>query len=63
MSRIYPLADRIIPGGIHAWLLARRAEGLSAESIARQLHTEHDIVVSGQTVRTWLRDLTADGAA
>lgn len=49
---LYPLADRILGGDLADRLKAFRANGLSFESIARELSSE-GIEVSGETVRKW----------
>lgn len=43
------------------FLAARRAEGLSYERIARDLHalTDGDVSVVGETVRRWINDTEA----
>lgn len=54
---LYPLIDRLLPGGLEARLRRQRAEGLSFEDIAKSLHVEETIVVSGELVRKWCDDL------
>jgi hypothetical protein len=49
----YPLVDRIIPGGLAAWLEDAKSDGQSPAEMARRLHSEHDLVVSQDTVRRW----------
>lgn len=49
----YPLVDRLIPGGLSAWLAAARERGDSYETIAFRLGAEHDIRVGAETVRRW----------
>lgn len=50
---LYPLVDRIVPGGLGPFLSAARAAGDSFETIARRLATDHEVSVSGDTVRRW----------
>ncbi len=60
------LVDRLVPGGIRAFMAARREQGDSYETIARALETEHQITVTGQTVRMWavqLAEPETQGAA
>lgn len=47
------LADRVIPGGIDAWLAERTASGDSLAEMTYKLRTEHDITVSTELVRQW----------
>lgn len=49
----FPLIDRIVPGGLNAFLTAARAAGDSHETIAYKLRSEHSIEVSAETVRKW----------
>ena len=58
---IRPYVERLIPGGLTAFLVAARAEGLSFERIARKLHTEHDIDVVTEQVRKWCIESDVDG--
>lgn len=52
------LADRLIPGGLTAYLRERKVDQrLSFRTIARQLEDDHDIVVTDETVRAWCIDL------
>ena len=51
-----PFADRLIEGGLRPHLERERNEGYSYESIARRLHDEHDIDVTGETVRAWCHE-------
>lgn len=50
----YQLTDRLIDGGLPAFLAAARSAGESAETIAYRLRSEHEIVVSSETVRRWI---------
>lgn len=59
----FPLVDRLVPGGLAAFLAAARAEPKrSHEDIAFDLATEHDIKVSAETVRRWCQRTGADPA-
>lgn len=49
----YPLVDRIVTGGLPAFLTEAREAGESHETIAYRLRSEHDITVSAETVRKW----------
>jgi intein-encoded DNA endonuclease-like protein len=49
----FPLADRLVPGGLTAYLAAARDAGDSYETIAYRLRSEHDITVSAETARKW----------
>lgn len=54
-----PLVDRLFGGRFGEWLEAARAGGDSFEVIARRLADEHDITVTGETVRRWCSELEA----
>jgi len=47
------LLDRTIPGGLDAYLTERRAAGESFATIAAALLADHDVGVTGETVRQW----------
>lgn len=49
----FPLADRLVPGGLVAFLNAARDAGDSFETIAFRLRSEHQIQVSAETARKW----------
>lgn len=49
----FPLVDRLVPGGLVAFLEAARRAGESHETIAFRLRSEHEITVSSETVRRW----------
>ncbi|MCB9376759.1 MAG: hypothetical protein H6515_12955 [Microthrixaceae bacterium] len=49
----YALVDRLIDGGLPAHLAAARERGESYETIAANLRSGYDVVVSGETVRRW----------
>jgi hypothetical protein len=49
----YPLINRLVPGGLDAYLTAARGGGDSHETIAYRLRSEHAIEVSAETVRKW----------
>lgn len=53
---IRPLVDRILHGRLHALISERLAAGDSFEQVARWLAAEHDIEVTGETVRRWWHD-------
>lgn len=46
-------ADRTLDGNLAAWIAGRRERGDSYNEIAFSLRSEHDIAVTGETVRTW----------
>lgn len=52
-TNLQDLADRLIDGGLEAWLRACRKRELSLGSIARELDREHDIAVTPTTVGNW----------
>lgn len=47
------LVDRLIPGGLAAYLTEARENGQTFADIAFRLRTEHDIEVTQETVRRW----------
>lgn len=51
------LVDRAVPGGLNDFLKSRRDAGDSYATIARALHSDHDIAVTAETVRVWCNDL------
>lgn len=55
MSRgtTYPLVDRLLDGQLAEILSAWRDEGLSYETMARRLQSDHDVEVSTATVHRW----------
>lgn len=53
------LVDRIIPGGLDAFLAAARADGQTFANITFRLRTEHEIEVTQETVRRWCSDRIA----
>lgn len=66
MSRaILPLVDRALNGQLKARLDADRAAGCSYDDIARALHSENVVTVTGETIRKWCIELgiTTQGAA
>lgn len=50
---IFPLVDRLVPGGLAPMLEVARKAGKSHETIARELANDHDVTVSAETVRRW----------
>lgn len=50
---LYPLVDKLVAGGLPAFLAAAEDAGDSSETIARNLRDAHDITVSGETIRRW----------
>lgn len=53
---LYPLVDRLLGGRLHEILGEQIAAGQSFERIARWLAIEHDVDVTGETVRRWWRE-------
>lgn len=50
---IKPLIDKALGGRLDELLADLRSQGLSYETIAARLYSEHGIEVSGETVRVW----------
>lgn len=55
---IFPLADRIFGGKLAEQLTEWRDQGLSYDSIARELHAR-GVTTTGETVRRWCSELEA----
>ena len=55
----FPLIDRLFDGHFAEWLQEARAAGESFEAIARRLAAEHDIEVTGETIRRWCGEVVA----
>jgi hypothetical protein len=49
----FDFADRVIFGGVKAYLSRRRHEGLTDVQIVDHLATEHGIEVTDEAVRQW----------
>lgn len=60
---LLPLIDRLLDGKLADYLSDRRAEGLSFDAIGRRLANEHDVSVTGETVRRWCVELGIEDAA
>lgn len=56
------LIDRLIPGGLDAFLTSARSNGETFGDIAFRLRAEHDIKVTQETVRRWCGDLAEASA-
>lgn len=56
----FQLVDRIVPGGLDAFLEAARDEGQSYRTIASRLLAEHDIEITSETIRQWCNRPKAD---
>lgn len=61
-SAAYRMADRLADGRLAEIIAEQRAAGTSFEAIARQLHADHGIEVSGTTVANWSRALDLEPA-
>ena len=59
----FPLVDRIVGGTLRGELARRRAAGESYAVIARWLAVEHQVDLTGETVRQWCRTLGIEKAA
>lgn len=60
-STIRDLTDRLLDGNLDTWLAEQRSAGHSFAEIAWRLRVEHEVAVTGETVRTWCND-PADAA-
>lgn len=50
---VRPLIDRLLDGKLDAILGEWKADGLSFAEMSYRLRSEHDITVSGETIRQW----------
>jgi hypothetical protein len=57
VSRLLATSDRLLGGALESLVRDERARGQSFEAIAQEIAVEHNIRVTGQTVRMWARDL------
>lgn len=56
-TTVKDLADRLIEGGLEAWLRDHKVNRRdSLVGIARRLDRDHQIVVTSETVRQWCLD-------
>lgn len=53
---IFPHIDRALGGRLVAILRRYRGDGLTYQQIALQLHIDHDVNVTAETVRKWCRE-------
>lgn len=53
----YRMADRILDGRLEEVLRGLYAESGAWEVVSRRLFAEHDIAISGQTLRRWAKAL------
>ena len=54
--------DALLPDGLDTFIRERRASGDSFEAIARDLHNNHGVPVSGESVRNWHADYESQDA-
>jgi hypothetical protein len=59
-TALWPFVDRILGGTLEERLRAWRSEGLSAETIARKLESDHAVTVSSGMVRKWVVERDID---
>ena len=55
-ASLYNWADERLKGQLRPTLLAWRDQGLTLDQIARRLDDDHDLGISRETVRRWLKD-------
>lgn len=60
-SPLLPMADRLLDGQLRTFLAERRGDGVSYELIARELDTAGIVQVTGETIRSWCRELEIEG--
>lgn len=58
-TTVRELTDRLLDGNLDAWLAEQRGAGHSFAEIAYRLRSEHEVIVTGETVRTWCNDIDA----
>lgn len=54
---LLPLVERILEGQLRETLQEHRTAGLTYEAISRRFLADHDIDVTGETVRNWCNKL------
>ena len=57
------MADRVLEGSLVEFMRAAYAESRSWEEVSRRLLTQHNVVVTGQTLRKWAQELGIGVAA
>lgn len=62
-SSQYRMADRVLEGHLADFMRTSYADSGSWEEVARQLLIEHSIIVSGQTLRRWAKELGLEDEA
>lgn len=62
-SAVFQMADRLLEGKLAERLFLLRDAGFSYAEIARRLYQDAGVVVTGETVRTWILRLNLEGAA
>ena len=54
---LYRLLDALLPGGIDAYVAAKRAEGESWRRIERAIWADVNVDVTYQTLRNWYPEM------
>lgn len=57
------MADRLLDGALIEFMTAAYDESHSWEEVSRRLLTQHNVVVTGQTLRKWAHELGIGVAA
>ena len=52
-TELFPIIDRLIPGGLGAYLTAARANGESLRTIGQRLQDEHQLQITYTTIKKW----------
>jgi len=60
-SATWRQASHLVQGDLATLLLNGYRQGMSHERIARQLFTDHGVIVSSRTVGNWLHQLNGTG--
>lgn len=55
-TNTYALINRVLGGHLQDLLSGWRTEGISYPEMAYKLRSEHDIAVSDETLRRWVKD-------
>jgi DNA-binding transcriptional MerR regulator len=56
------MTDRLAGGNLEERIRTLRNEGLSFDAIAARLYAEHQIEVTGTTIRSWAKQLGIEPA-
>lgn len=61
LTAAYQLADQAV-GGLEPFVAERRGQGISWRRISIELLQEHQIDISGESLRSWFKDRVESAA-